>query len=132
MERLLRTALPLPEDHDQFITRAEFVRELGHFEKSFDQRMQLEVTKIQKWIFGGILAFILTVGGGGIAAYTSIITKLSSVETIAKEAARANERLDNRRKWTVSQEQRDQAQDDELRRLSPNYRPIANPAEIPE
>lgn len=129
--RLLRAGLPLPDDHDAFITRAEFIRELGHFEKSFDTRMQLEVTKIQKWIFGGILAFILTVGGGGVAAYVSIITKLERIGEIATSAERANSRLDERRRWTVSQEQRDTAQDEELRRISPNYKPPV-PVEIPE
>lgn len=129
--RLLRTAVPLPEDSDGYITRAEFVRELTHFEKTIDQSLQLEVTKVQRWIFGGVLAFLVTFGGGGVAAYTSIITKLSSVEVIAKETTRANDRLDNRSQWIVAKDHRDQGQDEALRRLDPSYRPAAVP-ELPQ
>ncbi|HVJ72204.1 MAG TPA: hypothetical protein VM531_11980 [Sphingomicrobium sp.] len=115
--------MPLPDGDEHYVTRGEFARELQQLEKSMDQKLELTENRLQKWILGGILAFILSTGIGGFSAYASLMSQLQQIATASEAAARANERLDDRAQWIVDQERHDSAQDQILSTISPTYDP---------
>lgn len=118
--RLIDRAMPVVDDGSA-LTRSELHRELLHIETKF----LLAETKMQRWVMGGVLFVLATFGGSGVAAYTSIVSKLDSVEIAATAARDAQERLDERAKWIAHKDAADARQDAILQRLAPDYEPTA-------
>ena len=130
--RLIEQAMPLPEGDSHYVTRGEFVRELNHLEGSFENRLEVTKHELQKWILGGILAFIGAFGLGGFSAYASVMNQFAIMRTASAEATRANDRLDKRLQWTIEQERRDAAQDIALQQTNPKYVPKTGGPSIPQ
>ena len=130
--RLVELAMPLPEGDNHYVTRGEFVRELNHLEGAFESRLEVTKHELQKWILGGILAFIAAFGVGGFSAYANIMNQFSIMRTASSDATRANDRLDKRLQWTIEQERKDAVQDIALKQVNPNYVPQTGGPSIPQ
>ena len=102
----LAQAFPPIYPANDFISRHEFVAAL----QAVESRIDNSELKLQKWMLSGIIAIMLTFGGG----FLQIAAKLDRLgDTFAI--------LDGRRQWMARKDQQDQIQDEALRQVKPDY-----------
>lgn len=108
------------QDQDMHpITRAEFAAAM----KVHDLNLQLAIVKVQKWAMGSVLGTILTVGIGGLYAYTNLISSLESFKPIVQMAIKSEQKLDAHAEWMARKDQHDVVQDQAIQQVNPRYAP---------
>ena len=108
-----RDALEGPRD---FVTRAEFQRDMERLEQRLEVRLENSMLRTRNWVLGGIIASGLIFGGG-------FITMMSKFDRVSDAVMRMQNSLDQRRVWVSESDERDRRQDDAIREVVPTYTP---------
>lgn len=98
-----------PPETPLFVTHDELNERLGHIETKIENSQ----LRTRLWVLSGCIAIILSTGG----SYMSIMSKLDSI-------AETNSTVEQRRPWMLRQDQRDDQQDQVLKRVAPEYTPL--------
>lgn len=117
-----------PPEHQNFVTHAELKMSLDQMERlnsekfrTLENHLGLKIQRSElvqrNWILSGVIATLLATGVG----YVSLVTKLDRLE---QGLPRLQAALDKQNSWTSQHDYINDLQDDELKKLSPNYQPL--------
>lgn len=116
---LVRGAIPLnPAPSGQYVTHEEFVATI----RTVEQKIENASLRTKQWVMGGVLAVILSFGGG----YMSLVNKL---DRLTEALPTITQRQNTRWPWVQQLQQRELMQDEALKKLDKSYQPL--PYEAP-
>lgn len=99
-----------------FITRAEFQRDMEKLEQRLEVRLENAMLKTRNWVLGGIIVSGMIFGGG-------FLTLMSRFDRTADAVIEMQSTLDTRRNWSDENDERDRQQDGAIKELKPDYEP---------
>lgn len=114
IEQAVRATHEIEGSTRDFITRAEFGRDMEKLEQRLEIRLENAMLKTRNWVLGGIIASSVLFGGG-------FLSMMSRFDRTAEAVLGMQRTLETGRDWIDESDARDRRQDEAIEELKPDY-----------
>lgn len=117
IEQAIKATHELEGNTREFITRAEFSRDMEKLEQRLEIRLENSMLKTRNWVLSGIIASSVMFGVG-------FISLISRFDRTAEAVLAMQRSLETRRDWIDESNESRRRQDEALKAISPKYEPL--------